>query len=189
MTIGTGFGQVTFVFSAVGPYGAVCTLGFENADDLSIEDASALIAGAIVSDGIMDNSPSTEELTSIHVKFGPDATGPSQDTVVAQGGGDTSSAAPSNLCFLIQKRTSGGGRSGRGRMFWPRPTEPAVDGFGNVDPDTQDALTTNFESFRNTLVTGGLNPVVLHSNADIPDLITSFSCAGVAATQRRRMRR
>lgn len=40
---------------------------------------------------------------------------------------------PPMVSVLVTKQTATGGRHGKGRMFWPGPTEGTVDDFGNID--------------------------------------------------------
>lgn len=58
----------------------------------------------------------------------PVITDPQTDATGAGVGGVGTGTLPSFNSMLVQKRTNGGGRRGRGRMFLPAPTEGDQDG-------------------------------------------------------------
>jgi len=68
----------------------------------------------------------------------------------------------------------------------------AMDDDGTIHSGTVTSVSAAFNTFRSSLSTANLPPVLLHdasSPISIPTPILSFACDGKAATQRRRMRR
>jgi hypothetical protein len=132
------------------------------------------------------------ELNEVLVKFGPNNVGPSAARGSATAGAVSATSEVPNVAVLVQKTTGFGGRSGRGRFYWPGGRESLFDTSGTVDPTQYAAWQTQFNAFYNALVTAGLVPTLLHSAGapiSTPLPITSFLVSGTAATQRRRLRR
>jgi len=115
-------------------------------------------------------------------------------------GSGTSTVCPQNTATLVHKRTSRGGRRGRGRLYLPAVPEEAVSAAG--------ALTSGFITQVNTGMATYLEAVndiddvelVLTHSFDptdpppdstglVPNAITLLQCDPIAATQRRRLRR
>lgn len=189
MIIPDGFAQFAMHFEGSLPYGAVCTLGCENPTDMNISDAAAAFAAALSSADVMHNVASSITLTTIDVKFGPNDTGPSGSATVDINGEDTSDPASPNTSFLFKKYTALGGRHGRGRMFWPGVTEPAVRDNGAIEPATIAAVQAQLDDLVVALATVGLPAVLLHNDLTAPTELTNMVVDARAATQRRRLRR
>jgi len=106
-------------------------------------------------------------------------------------GGTSLSTAPPNTALLLRKNTAHGGRMGKGRCFLPPLwiAENNLDEYGawaGSNVTTAQALWT---SALTALASSDCPVVLLHSDGSTPDPVTSWTLQGVAATQRRRMRR
>lgn len=192
LVIPVGYAQVTYLFNGAGtPTGAAVTLGLDTDGAMTPEEIGEL--AQIAYNGNLSAFFDAEfEGENIRVKLGPNATGVSSD-VVAPFGGTAVDADPEppNTALLVQKRTALGGRSGRGRSFWPGLTSTQVVN-GAIAPTTVAALDAAFEDFRQNFIAGLAIPVLFHdelSPVSTPTPIERFAVQGVAATQRRRLRR
>lgn len=117
-------------------------------------------------------------------------------SAITQVGGGTSTVCPQNTAFLVHKRTAQGGRTGRGRFYWPGVAESDVDSVGTILPATVTANNTNLATFL-AAVKGSAEideMVLLHDSNGAGASMGSFPITLLqmdtrAATQRRRMRR
>lgn len=66
--------------------------------------------------------------------------------------------------------------------------EAQIDGAGIINPANVATINGRLANLLGDIVAAGLAPVLLHSDADPPDAITSLSLAPLIATQRRRLR-
>lgn len=187
------FAQINFIYTGpCVPTGAQWVLGV-GMDTFSGTPAQlAAVAFDAYEVGNFDSDTGVGcDLTSILVKFGPNATGASALVGVSAGGVLTGDCTP-NFAALIKKNTADGGRAGRGRTYFPGVIEGNIEDGGVLDTTYRDDMTTHFAAFRTDLLASGCIPVVLHgegSPISTPSPITSFTCDSVGATQRRRMRR
>jgi hypothetical protein len=194
MLIPDGFAQANFMWGGSSyPTGAETTLGIDlGASPLDPVGLGAALADAYDASDLRTIQVTTCSLLSIHVKFGPVATGPDADFAHAVAGSIGSSGMAPNTALLVQKLTSIGGRQGKGRWYWPGITESDVSVGGVVDGAYVAAAQSCFNDFFDAILDAGVLPVLLHG-ADapitVPYPITSFAVKAVAATQRRRMRR
>jgi len=192
MPIPVSYAQANFIYTGNAvPNGAQWTLGL----DISASAGTpALVAADLeteyIASGIAANLSNDANLTSILVKFGPDATGPSAieaANVLATGG----TGGVPNTAFLVRKDTALGGKAGRGRMFLPSVPEASVLQSGVLNSGVVTALQADMDSFFAGLASQGLVPVLLHGDSSpltTPTPITGFSVQSVVATQRRRLR-
>lgn len=192
MTIPVGFCQVNFIFTGASlPHGAQLTLGVDNS---AVSADPAVIAadfeGYWITSGLSANLSTGSDLTSILVKCGPDATGPSAvepANIVGTGG----TAGVPNTAFLVQKQTALGGKAGRGRWYLPGVPEASVSQGGALTGGIATAIQSDLDSFQATYEGPGYIGVVLHepgSPLSTPTPITSFAISTTVATQRRRLR-
>lgn len=189
MIIPVGFGQVNFQFTGGGvPQGAEITFGFSNNADQSAADCAQDFADAWGTSNCDESYSASINMTNVHIKLGPNATGPQADLAVSFPGVLAGSMVPPNTAFLIRKVTEQGGRQGRGRFFIPGVPEADVDSAGGVLAVRVTALDTIWNTFGTTVALGGLPLVLLHSDALAPTQITGFATAARVATQRRRLR-
>lgn len=188
-----GFAQVNFVYT--GPQvltGAEWTLGLSLISyGGSAGNACADIFTAYQGANLDAWTCLDCDLTTVKVKFGPDATGESAELAVTEGGAG-GAGAPPNVTYLVQKQTAFGGRAGRGRLYMPGVTEGSIGSDGVLVGATVTAIQNSFDSLQTALEAADLFPVVLHgegSPLSVPSGITSFAVSTLAATQRRRLRR
>lgn len=192
LVIPAGFAQITYLFDGPGtPTGAAVTIGVENATGL---DPTAIATAAQVAYNTELGPYFDDDFNgdTIRVKLGPNSTGVSADvTAPFSGAAADSDPEPPNTALLVQKRTLLGGRSGRGRMYWPGLTSTQVVN-GAIAPATVTALQAAFEDWAAILAGAFLTPVLFHDELSpvlAPTEITSLEVQGIAATQRRRLRR
>lgn len=192
VTIPVGYGQASLLFALDGkPDEMVITCG------VSTTAAPGLIAAAWFHAWTDPGSVFTT--TSMFAPWSVrgarvtwmDVTGPLLtehiETVLGAAGAEL---LPPNCAFLVRKRTSRGGRKGRGRFFFPPAIRPEgnVSPYGFFDGAWVAAINTKLETVRAGLVSSGIVPVLLHEDGSTPDNITSFRMETQIATQRRRMR-
>lgn len=194
MIIPADFAQANFRFTGVAlPNGAELTLGLDIALYPGTPAALATGLGAdFVSSGFLPLMSSEVSMSSVLVKFGPNATGPSAVSPVAGGGTGASTSVTPNVTTLIRKNTAFGGRSGRGRWYFPGCNEANVANNGDVSGAYITAMNTALITFLGKIETRDVTPVLLHgvdAPLTIPTPITSMQCQPLAATQRRRLRR
>lgn len=101
---------------------------------------------------------------------------------------------PPNVAVLVSKRTSSGGRRGRGRMFLPwYVSEDAVDAFGNINGVFQGYITTQMLQMLTKLEENDVPMVLLHETYAppfaLPTPVTSLQVDSLVSTQRRRLGR
>ena len=194
MIIPTGFAQANFKFTgAAVPTGAEVTMGLFvdtfTGDPEAAADAAANAWGTALMQGLQTIDIT---LSSVLVKFGPNATGPSFERPTGIQGTQTDATAAPNLALLVRKNTSGGGRTGRGRFYIPGVSEDDINEGGVLSGGYLSLAVTACNDFHTELVAADLTPALLHSAGSPvqqPLPITSFSPDATAATQRRRMRR
>lgn len=190
MIIPEGYSQVNLVFVGDNlPTGAQVTFGISNENDQTPAQVGADVITALVSSQVMDLFGDDEAITSIHVKNGPNDTGPFADVPTNLPGALTTNIVTPNVAILVKKVTQLGGRKGAGRFFWPGTTESSVGSDGTVDGGSLTSLETAFGTFLEDLTTNVIPMVLLHNDSTTPSLVTSLAPAAIAATQRRRMRR
>jgi len=192
MPIPDGFAQANFMYTGTAvPHGAEWTLGLDVAPfGGTAADVAAQLEIAYALAGLNANGGTGCNLTNIHVKFGPDATGPSADEAAAHNGSG-GAPGPPNTAILVQKNTALGGKAGRGRLYFPSVPEANVDAGGVLGSGVIVAIQADFDTFLDAVRDALIFPVLLHgvsSPISTPTIIESFSVQSVVATQRRRLR-
>ena len=193
MEIPDGYAQINWHFTgAAVPTGAQCTLGLNVTGVGVTAQEVADEVGPLWSTWILATQSSALTLVSASVKFGPVATGPSAEVAIGDAGTNSATAEVPNVALLVQKVTAAGGRAGRGRFYVPGMAGDVFASNGVSGGGTQAVQQTAFDNFHAALITSGFSPVLLHSVGapiTVPTPITSFQVSGLAATQRRRLRR
>lgn len=194
MQIPTGFAQVNFRFTGSNlPQGAEMTLGV----DLDLlggqtpTDIGELVRDEWVAANIDSCYLNTMTMSSVLVKFGPNATGPSAVVSATAVGTATGESVPPNVAGLIRKNTGFGGRTGRGRMYLPGLPDNQVQEDGDLTPTWLTSLETVFGDFYVNLLAANCPPVLLHapgSPVGAPMPLTGFTVDPKVATQRGRLR-
>ena len=188
MQIPSGFAEVTFIARVSAGYREQMTsLGFQIAGFNPLTGPN-LIASHwrtfITAIGWNTGSP-----TRCLIKVGTaDPSAPlTYESETADAGSGTNQVTQPQVSMLAVKRTSLGGRAGRGRMFLPQPIEGSVDKTGTLDGtyagNVQEALDTMVDDVAGVI---GGNAFLLHSDAAAPNAIQSLTLSGKVATQRRR---
>lgn len=196
--IPSDFGSAALVFdSSAGTQPFITTLGINlsNADGDYVGAANN-VKGAYAT-AFSTSWTNDLTLTKCILSVGSDGDGyPTVDSdtpaVPGTGSGDY---LPLSNCLLVNKRTAVLGRKGRGRFFLPGLLKDnMVDVSGRVGQTTIEAYDEVLEEFMSLLLTsGGLgvdtSPVLLHSvQFPVPTPITSFVCAPLIGTIRKRIR-
>lgn len=133
-------------------------------------------------------------LEEVQLKVGPSATGPTYFHSGTAIGADGGQLAPPNCAILVQKRSTLGGRRGRGRCFLPgiSSISGSLDSGGNFSTGDANeiaaAMTQLGEDLQTDTTIGPVIPVLLHSDATAPSTIVQYTCSPKLATQRRRLR-
>jgi hypothetical protein len=113
---------------------------------------------------------------------------------------ESAAMLPPNVATLVKKRSSTGGRRGRGRTYIPWVTqEAAVDDVGRIDSTSLGVRQADATDWLTTLISGGgVDPstpmVILHDSSGAgtepaPSVVTALVVDAVVATQRRRLGR
>jgi hypothetical protein len=189
MIIPAGFAQATVTYGGAAlPFGAVTTMGLDPTGSLTVEDVAEAFHGIWTTqwDNVLIDAVT---MVSTEVKFGPNASGPTAVFTDPITGDLSDSGSPANTAFLVHKNTAIGGRQGRGRIYVPGVSEALVGAAGALTSGTVTSINTLMATIGASLALAGCPCVLLHSDALTPTPITTFSCDGKAATQRRRLRR
>lgn len=147
-------------------------------------------------------------LVKSELKVGPDETGPTFEVSTPLfAGTDAPPTCTPQVAYLLTKRTSVGGRRGRGRMYLPGVKESNVDGGGNLSGGALAALQVEATELVTLLAAADLPMVLEHGPETVwvlvdgqprrqpvpgpipdPDTVNSLTASSLAATQRRRLR-
>lgn len=188
--IPVGYGHVVHEFTGDGvPTGAAVTYGIDLG---AVLDPSAVAAdlATLYANSLMGISTVDVSLVRTIVKFGPDATGPSGESNIVDVGSQPGTAAPPNTAMLISKKTSLGGREGRGRFYLPGIAEGGIDEGGRITGTYVTAAQAEADSFLSGMsAQAGVTMVLLHNSVTSPTAVDSLEVSNIAATQRRRLRR
>jgi len=193
MIIPEGFAQINAIHTGNGvPTGAQWTLGVGLEDSLFTPETLAKAFEIwILDSSLYTQLGSDVVLSSVLVKFGPNATGPSFLEPANEPGNGGTGSSP-NVAYLTHKGTSLGGRAGRGRAFLPAVPESNVNSNGLLVSGVATAVSNSLQSILDSMTADSVVPVVLHSEGSPitePTAITAWTCDARAATQRRRLRR
>jgi len=193
MLIPNGFGQINWLFQGTAyPNGAQVTLGYDVPSGGGGPDEEAEFFYTVWRDNILPLQTVDLALVGCLVKHGPNSTGPTGLYVDNDPGDGSNAACAPNLALLVHKRTAAGGRTGRGRMFVPGLAEIEVDPGGVVSSGIVSAYQTAFDALQADMEAVFAFPSLLHdedSPLTTPTQITAFAVQGLAATQRKRLRR
>ncbi len=129
-------------------------------------------------------------LNRVLVKFGPNATGIDGFQSEPATGGAAADADSPQVALLVTKSTAFGGRTGRGRMFFPGWPEASTSSGGKITATQRGLVQTNFTTFLNNHSNASLPMVLLHDDPALnPFTITALTVNELLATQRRRIRK
>jgi hypothetical protein len=193
MIIPVGYAQVNMRYTGVAcPSGAEWTMGFDiggfagTAADLAEAAVEAYNAGDLA------QFHTTEcTFSEAYVKFGPSATGDSGLFGSITPGTASAPTTPPAVTQIVRKETAAGGRSGRGRLYFPGLPEAQISGGGLLSDAWKNNLPVAIADWVATLALAGADPVVLHSSGapiTTPTPITAFTSPARVGTQRRRNR-
>lgn len=204
-----GYYRATLNFTGPGvPTGASIVFAGVNATADPPATIGNNIATAWVAANMDDQQTADGAITTIHVKLGPDETGPSAVFSTNIPGTQNVACVPANVSALIHKTTSLGGRRGRGRMYLPLLPEANVDDSSLLLSAARTGIQTAITAFLAGLVAADIQMALEHSPSydwaivngqprriptgdPVPDptLVTAASVESTVATQRRRLRR
>lgn len=155
-------------------------------------------AGSIQSLLIARFGPRIDNAVTIgptRVAVGQDGGEPVMGTAPTDAGGNGAlNSVPPNVAVLLRKRTTRGGRRGQGRMYLPWAVdEGSVSESGALTGPTIDAWNLAGSGLLSDLAAADSAMVLLHSVGQTlpgsPNVVTSLTCDGLVATQRRRLSR
>ncbi len=190
MNIPPGFYQVNCRMTGDAlPRKAECVFGVDGPPGAALSTIANLVADAWAA-GITPRQSTTVILSEVHVKEGPNETGP--DFTFATnlpGTGDFPVDSP-QVAVLLRKTTAFGGRVGRGRMFVPGLHEVDTLPGGRLTDAAYSSWSAGAAAFLNSLSTATIPMVLLHNSPElVPYPVTSLVPERLLATQRRRLRR
>lgn len=192
-----GYGQIRFVFALIGkPDTMVSTIGYHRAvGDFADPSAAAETYAAAFS--AASRPFSADAMITAYTFQGCEATEYSGGAPFVGsasrnlGGTNGGTALPPNCSFLVTKRSTAGGRRGRGRMFLP----PIMMGETLVNEAGAVQDSTNLEIYQGywddalaAVQASDFPPVLLHTDGSTPSPITALTIQRLIATQRRRLR-
>lgn len=201
LIIPPGFAQAVYEFSLDGDQQPmVTTVGVDSsgAGGNFVDLANSLQAG--FNQTFRAQIPSVYHLERVTLYVGQDGGAPTifDSTGVRSNGGKAFPAIPQNSCWLIRKRTTLGGRRGRGRFYMPGVAEAQVNNIGQIEAAERAAAQTAVNNWYSTFSAPSVGmphlPYVLHRSEGFgveppPTLITNFVVDAMIATQRQRLRR
>lgn len=157
---------------------------------MSVTDVATAATAAYNLGDLRTVQVATIQLSNVHVKFGPNDTGPSHDTPLSEAGTLTGEGVQPNTGLLITKNTATGGRKGRGRAYWPGIQDAVIDAYGHVTTSALATFQTKFTAWAVALDAALIPLYLLHADPDtLPYEVTSLTCQSLVGTQRRRLGR
>jgi len=191
-----GFADVSlFITHSTDPRPAAITFGVA-ADGKNASDVWAAVRDATnVAAGIKGKLCNGASFTRCRVALGQDG---NEDLVhdmpLAIAGTGAVGAPPPNVALLVHKRTSRGGRRGRGRMFLPWSiNEVKVADNGILDATEATAVQAALTTWFTELNTRGIPMFLLHQEGQsapgLPTAVTSLALDPLVSSQRRRLHR
>lgn len=194
VVIPANYGVLSFHTLTTGdPEPMIWTLGVGIASANSVPDIPEVAYDSWV-DNIAPLTSTVVTLDQVQLKEGPSSTGPTWVFQSTAAGTQGDPLLPPNSAVLVQKRSTLGGRKGRGRAFLPGISVIAdtLDSGGNFDSlvaGTIAAAVTQLADDLSTDTTAGpAIPVLLHSDSTAPSTIVTYTVPSKIATQRRRLR-
>ena len=193
MIIPEGYAQVNMRYAGnAAPSGAEWTMGFDvSGFDGSAADLAQAAVEAYNASDLNQFHSSESTLVEAYAKFGPSTTGDSGIYGTVTPGTGAAAAVPPAVCQIVRKETASGGRSGRGRLYFPCIPEGQVNSAGLLSDAWKDGLPAEIATWAETLALSGASAVVLHSSGapiSTPTPITAFTSPIRVGTQRRRNR-
>jgi hypothetical protein len=203
-----GYSQVNLRFTGAGvPLGAEMTFGVQNGGFTPAQVALG-VSDALSTSNLKAGWAASTTIEQIHVKNGPNDTGPFFDQAVSFVGTLAGDNISPNVALLIKKITLLGGRRGQGRMFQPGLSEGIVDHDGGLNAAFVIAADGRYLAFLNALTAENVPMVVLHNLPFVwvlnengqprrqevagaipaPTVVQDLRVDPTAATQRRRLR-
>lgn len=187
MTIPTGFALSTIVIA--GPFTdgtAVTTIGTDIPGAFSLQDVADNVKAAFASTVWSDAGNNDCTFQKVESRSATNVATASANIV----GTHTGALAMINTALLVKKLSGLIGRANRGRMYIPGVLdEAAVDNDGRLATGTIGAYQDSLDAFLGAIIVASLSPVILHSSAATPTVITNLVVESQCGTQRRRMRR
>jgi hypothetical protein len=200
LLIPPGFAQAAFQLVLAGdPEPMITTLGVNTSGVGGDFQNAANVLHERFAQRFMPSVTSQYTLQACFLYVGQDGGAPVvyESTGPDQAGGDNVAPLPQNSAWLVRKRTTLGGRRGRGRMYVPGIGEGTVDHLGVITTAARQGFQDNLNLFWQDLAGAAaavpLPPVLLHRSEGIglepvPTPILQFILDLRIATQRRRMR-
>lgn len=191
-----GFADVSlFVTHSTDPRPAAITFGVA-ADGKSASDIWTAVKDATnVSAGIKSKLANGAAFSRIKVSLGQeDEIDLVHDMPVSIPGTGAVGSVPPNVALLVHKRTSRGGRRGRGRMFLPWSiNEVKVADNGSIDAAEQVLIQACVTTWFTELNTRGVPMFLLHQEGNtptgLPTAVNSLAVDPLVSSQRRRLHR
>lgn len=195
LIIPPGYSQLVFRWGLTGDAeDMVNTLGIDNgvvSDFQAYVDALAASTRASLPVGVILTGYSFLGCTLYRGQDG----GPPEvfeSVAVAHAGTNGGPALPPNCAFLLRKRTSLGGRKGRGRMFIPAGVGVGEDSVPSTGVMAEAQRAALEERYSDWLFGLGPVPYLFHDSetpgSAAPTEIIAFTCEARLATVRRRLR-
>jgi len=199
ISLPSGYGYATTNFTGNGyKKGATCTWGFRNpVSGASAEALAEAVEAAFTAafTPALSIYPTSLKLSSITAKLGPVATGDYfvNATNVVMGTATTDPYSP-NVAVLVSRRTLGGGKRARGRVYFPPPVEASIDPSGALASGAVTALQLAMDTLFSNLATAGWLPFLIHrwdpaggGTAPVPTAIATHTVEAYVATLRGRL--
>jgi hypothetical protein len=125
-------------------------------------------------------------------RFGASPLGPTFEVAGSIQGTSSGFAVPPNVAALVQKRTGMGGRSNRGRFYFPGVDEGSVDEGGFMSAALRTSVQNAVGAYIGAAqaVVGVAGAVILHDTTVVgsPTPVVEHQVQALLATQRRRLR-
>lgn len=196
--IPVGFAEVSIEFKRSGyPRSSFVTHGIRAPATGMDENAMA----AAVKTAFMDTTSlnrwldATVTASQFVVRVGHELTDPTVGLATnSTVGGSGHNSPPVNVAVLLMKRTSRGGRKGRGRMYMPWwVDESIVDPVGTINSPWTTNLQGAATAYLALLLAAGIPMQLMHrgptASTDTPNQVTSLVLSPIVATQRKRLNR
>jgi hypothetical protein len=182
--IPAGYSRLSFVYDAVSPMGSQIVWGL-GVSSPPTEELLIAAAGWWEDTGKLRTC---DRYTLDHIEARSDVEVLS--TTLSIPGVLADNPAPPNTCALVKLGSGLVGKRNRGRVYLPGMlTDDDVNDSGGIDSAAVTSIQGTFEALGDALNVVLAATVILHSDVGTPTLVTTAQVQGVAATQRRRLRR
>lgn len=193
MLIPTGFAQVNITYEVgTWPYRPQNVFGVKTTEFVGTTTEFAEAIYDIWVAEMCAYMTTDVDILQARVKYGPNATGPTEDWNGAASGDETGPTTQPAECMLIRKNTSLGGRQGRGRFYLPGMRSTFLTPSGLWDSSLVTSQQTEVNQWLAAMIAADIPPVLLHgvgTSDTTPEDIVSLTVDSRVATQRRRNRR